>query len=443
MILSRRAVVRLITFAIAIVAVLGFNAYDNNRKVEELTRTIHYSYQRAIEDLATSVDNIQTTLSKGMYASSPEMMSDLSVKLWADSNAAKTTLSQLPIGELNLESTYKFLSQVGDYSQSLSKKVADGDELTDEEKENVKKLHGYSEKLSEDMWEMQSQMQQGLISFDTAKSLMNNAKENQPDVKDGFKGFEDQFESYPTLIYDGPFSDHILQKKPELTKGKENVSREKALDKALKATGLKTLEDDEDEGGKMPSYSFKGENTNVSVTKKGGLLSYMIKSREVLEENISTKEAKKKAEEYLKHLGIENMKSTYHETLYNSCTINFAAMDGDVTLYTDLIKVTVALDNGEILGFDARGYIVNHHERDLEKPKISGQEAREKVSPTLEIKDSKLALIPTQGLNEKLTYEFKCTDKEGKNILVYINAMDGKEEQILILIISEDGMLTV
>ena len=137
------------------------------------------------------------------------------------------------------------------------------------------------------------------------------------------------------------------------------------------------------------------------------------------------------------------MKTTYHETLYNSCTINFAAMDGDVTLYTDLIKVTVALDNGEILGFDARGYIVNHHERDLEKPKISGKEAREKVSTTLEIQDSKLALIPTQGLNEKLTYEFKCTDKEGKNILVYINAMNGKEEQILILIISEDGMLTV
>ena len=124
----------------------------------------------------------------------------------------------------------------------------------------------------------------------------------------------------------------------------------------MKATGLKTLEDDEDEGGKMPSYSFKGENTSVSVTKKGGLLSYMIKSREVLEENISTKEAKKKAEEYLKELGIKNMKTTYHETLYNSCTINFAAMDGDVTLYTDLIKVTVALDNGEILGFDARGY---------------------------------------------------------------------------------------
>ena len=111
--------------------------------------------------------------------------------------------------------------------------------------------------------------------------------------------------------------------------------------------------------------------------------------------------------------------------------------------YTDLIKVGVALDNGQIVEFDARGYLTNHTARELGKPKISEEAARKAVSPSLKIEQTGLALIPTAGLHEVYCYEFLCTGKNGEKLLVYIGADTGVEEQILLLLITENGTLTM
>ncbi|HAN44654.1 MAG TPA: hypothetical protein DCP97_04605 [Ruminococcaceae bacterium] len=122
--------------------------------------------------------------------------------------------------------------------------------------------------------------------------------------------------------------------------------------------------------------------------------------------------------------------------------VNFAGIQDKVTLYTDLIKVGVALDNGQIVFYDARGYITNHRKRELEAPKISAEQAAKSVSKNLMITSSKLALIPSMGLNELLTYEFRTKAPDGKNVLVYVNAITGAEEKILILLETETGVLT-
>ena len=49
----------------------------------------------------------------------------------------------------------------------------------------------------------------------------------------------------------------------------------------------------------------------------------------------------------------------------------------------------------------------------------------------------------TEGGREAYCYEFKCKSEDGKNVLVYFNAITGKEEQILILIEDENGTLTM
>ena len=101
------------------------------------------------------------------------------------------------------------------------------------------------------------------------------------------------------------------------------------------------------------------------------------------------------------------------------------------------------MDNGEILSFDARGYITNHTERELGTPEITREEAALKLSDSLNIVDSKLCVIPSDGLNERYCYEFYCRTDEGVHVLVYINADTGEEEQILLLQIGENGRLTV
>ena len=51
------------------------------------------------------------------------------------------------------------------------------------------------------------------------------------------------------------------------------------------------------------------------------------------------------------------MKRTYYLKEEGVMTINYAYVQNDVTMYPDLIKLKVALDNGDILGIETQGYL--------------------------------------------------------------------------------------
>ena len=91
--------------------------------------------------------------------------------------------------------------------------------------------------------------------------------------------------------------------------------------------------------------------------------------------------------------------------------------------------------------YEAGGYIANHTDRAFESAVFSSEEAAKNVSPKLRIRETALALIPTKGGNEKRCYEFVCETEDGREILVYINALTNEEEDILVLLKSDGGTL--
>src|SRR5699024_6202634 len=95
-----------------------------------------------------------------------------------------------------------------------------------------------------------------------------------------------------------------------------------------------------------------------------------------------------------------NMKATYYLKQGGVATINYAYIQDDVTIYPDLIKVKVALDNGEVLGIETTGYLNNHTERTIEQPAISIEEAKATLNKNLEITSQGLAIIPTEWKTE-------------------------------------------
>ena len=137
------------------------------------------------------------------------------------------------------------------------------------------------------------------------------------------------------------------------------------------------------------------------------------------------------------------MKESYYASYNGICTVNFSSLEGDVNFYTDLVKVSVALDTGSVVSCDARGYIMNHHSRGVFTPQISPQQAQGSVSPALKVMGHSLCVIPSSGLNEIFCYEFVCKGDDGEDVLVYVNAKTGAEEQILILIHTIGGTLAL
>ena len=122
---------------------------------------------------------------------------------------------------------------------------------------------------------------------------------------------------------------------------------------------------------------------------------------------------------------------------------HFAYTKDSVVCYTDLIKVSVALDNGKVVGFESQGYIMNHTDRTFPAIKVDENEAKKKVSPLLTILAHEMCIIPTSGKNEVYCHEFKCQNGSGNHYIVYVNAQTGAEEKILILLENASGQLTI
>ena len=239
MYISKRCFVRIISFLTAAIIAVGVSAVLNMNSSEQYRRSFEQNMTRNVEDLSAEIDNIKNTLYKGMYAGTPEMMTQLSSKLWSDASAAKSSLAQLPISELHLENTYKFLSQVGNFSKSLAKRYSDGEALSKDDRKSLKTLSEYADRLAENMWKVEKRINSGELSFEKAVTEVQGAENNEEPsyITEGFTDFEEGYDNYPTLIYDGPFSDHILEKEPEMLKGTTEVTLSDALKKAEKACG--------------------------------------------------------------------------------------------------------------------------------------------------------------------------------------------------------------
>ncbi len=107
-------------------------------------------------------------------------------------------------------------------------------------------------------------------------------------------------------------------------------------------------------------------------------------------------DASKKARAFLNARGIQNMKESYYMITDGVCLINYAYVQDGIVCYPDLVKVGIALDNGEIVRFESTGYLMNHHARTL-TAKLTAQQAQKSVSPNLTVKQCRAALIPTSG----------------------------------------------
>ncbi|WP_195543214.1 germination protein YpeB [Massiliimalia timonensis] len=444
---SRRGIVRVVSFAAALILGLSFFCYTNLKRAQKSELQLEYQYLKNIDDLTTHMDNIDNTLLKLLYSGSPTTMTPLASKLWRETGFAKECLSNLPVGSLRLENTYKFLSQAGDYTVSLSRQLADGNMISEEERENLTTLKGYTHSFLQEVLAVQDGVRSGSLSFERVKEDVSQTKDQVQTASftEGFQEFEEGFSSYPTLIYDGPFSDNLLEREPEMVKSAKEVSREEAKSSVAKLLKISTdeLKDDSDEAGKMPSYCFYSDNLNVAVTKQGGYLSYLVNSRQIGERSVSEEDCLQAAARFLNSMGYSSMKQTYYEINGNLITINYAATQDKVTCYPDLMKVSVAMDTGEVVRYDARGYLTNHKTRSDLAPTIEQGTLTEKISPLLTIQKTSLCVIPSDGTSEKFCYELECISEQGDHVLVYINAQTGKEEQLLILYIDENGTLTL
>ena len=404
-------------------------------------------YNRSMYDFVANVNNVENEILKLKVTGNDTYTLTTLASIFAKANSAKANLDVLPFSVGSTENVSKFLSQVSDFSYSLMRNVINGEGI-EEYKEQIDSIYSKISDLSDVTEEIYNDLNSQNIKWDELAKV--------GDKKIKTSGAEEEissankigktFTEYEGIIYDGAFSEHVLSMKPSLLSEKE-ISSDECEDKLMKLFDIENITLINEQNGKLPLYVFeiklKNENEikTVYVTKQDGRVYQMIANRDVQREVISMDEAKEYAVNYINQLGIYDVKDTYYLKADNMATISFAGVQDGVIIYSDLIKVKVALDNGQILAYEANGYVYNHKERNI-TPLKSIEEARQKLYKDLNIESERLCIIPTDTKDEVLTYEFGGS-VDDKKFLVYINANTLVHEKIYIVLETPGGIMTM
>lgn len=451
---KRRVRVLAASFTAAAFAVsVGFGVQGYAR-AEDYRRQLDNGYRQAFTELTTAAGELDAALEKVTYATTPALFATLCAQAYATAQAAQSALGELPYGNVELEQTAAFFAKAGDYAMAMARGTNGEGVCTDENRETLRGLAAAAGELSATLQELQLQLDGGALHPEDVAAVearLAAAAEDGGQITGGsaFQTVEADFPQVPTLIYDGPFSEHLSSRTPQMLEGLPQVTEEEARRAAAAFAGLRAevFTPTSDGAGNLPAWGFSaladGGELYVEITKQGGQVLQMLSSRPVGEAALSRKEGVEQAAAFLDAHGYQDMAPSYFLEGDGILTVHFAPVLDGVYCYPDLVKVGVALDNGDVVSFEAHGYLMNHGAREPAAPAVSADEAAERVDPSLTVLSRQLALIPTGGEYEVLCHEFKCQNADGGHVLVYVNAATGQQERILLLLEDENGTLVI
>ncbi|QHS22605.1 germination protein YpeB [Virgibacillus sp. MSP4-1] len=430
---------RWLFIAVLSVAVVGtaFWGYQEHQEKNAILIQAENNYQRSFHDLTYHIDSLHDKIGTVLAMNSPRSVSPQLAEIWRITSDAHSEVGQLPLSLLPFNKTEEFLSNIGDFSYRTAVRGLDKEPLNDEETKMLEKLYQQSGEIKRELRNVQHlALENNLRWMDVQLALVNHDQPADNTIIDGFKTVEKNVETFSESSFQEQLNGVSKNDDKEIKLEGGNINKKEVKSIAgdvfqLKDGDLKITSSGDGSDIKVYSASFEQDNKHgyMDITEKGGYVISMILNRDIGEKSIGLHDGMKKAEQFLKGLGYENMEA-YNSAEYSNVGVySFAYNQDDVRIYPDSVQVKVALDNGDVVGLSARDFLVNHQERDVNEPDITMEEAKKEVNPNVEIQEESLAVIDNDLGEEVLVYEFLGTLGED-TYRIFINASDGFEERV-------------
>lgn len=439
---NKALIVVTIILSIAVVA-LGILYGISMSSLNSYQATLENVYQKNFYELVDEVNNAETKLNKVLASNSASYKSKLLKEISKNAREAQTRLNMLPYSINGLSDTISFVNQVSGYTETLAKTLENGQNLSKNDEETLEKVYESIVNIKKSLNSMSKQMWEGYNITDSSLKLDGDYNNLTSDMS----AMNGEDIEYPTMIYDGPFSDSQVNKEVKgLNFGEVSMETAKSnLGKVLTGVNMDNFDFQGESKGHFTTYDFSYEDENgaytfAQVTKKGGKLLTLSSQNIYKTKKLELENAEKIALDFAKKADISNMKVVWSDVIGDDAFINLAPVIDGVIIYPDLVKVKVDLTKGNVLGFEASSYYMNHLDRKIMPTRITQSVAKAKLYSGLKVKDTRLALIPLEYDKEVLCYEFICT-MNGNTYYVYINAVNGAEENILKVIQTDNGNL--
>ena len=430
--ISVTVITALLLIAVAVLAaLLGVYVKDNG----SYARAVNSEYTQAYYQLKDSFTNVQSNLSKARVVRGREMLSELMLDTAVCCESAGDALYKFAYSGYSTAAMTKYANQVADYCSYIHNKAVSGDKITDTDYSTLNKLSDVAAKLQEML---------GGIGDDITNFRFSEGLDK---ISDEFSGImsdiQDGSIEYPSLIYDGPFSDGLDEREAKGVTG-EDISIEQGAEKVrqmLSDMNVTQVDFVAENTYHFPTYlySFKTDkgDGDAQITKRGGhlvLLSHNCSGEK------TTDSVRAKAEEFVARLGLKNMKAVWEAEGEGLAYVNLCLEEDGAIIYPDMVKVKISTETGCVVGYEALSYLYNHTDRAASMPAISEEEALSADLGELEPDGIRLAIIPTEGGGERLAYEIYGTVND-LAFFVYIDAETGREVKVMQVIDSDQGKL--
>ncbi|AZB43359.1 germination protein YpeB [Bacillus sp. FJAT-42376] len=435
--------IRGIIIAFLAIGVIGTGYWGYKEHQEKNAVLIHAenNYQRAFHDLSYQMDQLHDKIGTTLAMNSRESLSPALAEVWRITSEAHNDVGQLPLTLLPFNKTEEFLASIGDFSYRAAIRDLENKPLSKDEYASLQALYGKSTDIQNELRNVQHMvLDKNLRWMDVELALASGKKQQDNTIVDGFKSVENNVSAYSETDFGPGFTSMKTKEKGfEQLKGKD-ITAEQAKQRAKEFASTETNQAKVTQSGKGAGYEFYSvsmydkkhkADLYMDITKKGGYPIWLIQSRDVKEANISLNDASNNAVSFLKKHGFETEDLVLNESAQydNIGVFSYVPNENGILLYPDTLRIKVALDDGQIIGFSAKDFLAAHRKRDIPKPSLKEDQARQKINQKVMIQESRLAVITNELGEEVLCYEFLGTIDED-TYRMFINADSGMEEKV-------------
>ena len=435
---------RLLLFIIGLLLLLLLaGAWWSNQQISKLEQqqqaTVYQAegqYQRNFGGLSDSIQAMNSQLAQLLVTTSQEQLLLGLSSLWREVYSAINHLSGLPVAMHELESTDLLLNDVAEYSYYLLRKnVLQQKPLDQQDWNQLEEFYRRSRVVQTELDKLGSRILNENLQL-SALSL----EDEENVVTSTFRSIEAQVHAFPELKFEEGV--RKIEPEPRAIAG-EPITPVEAVSAA--DIFLDTLQIAHDQGQveftsretKIPIYGVRYQNQSedtllyVEVSQKGGQILQFYQTRETGTAHYDTDEAIRQALAFLQELHFADMACVDSITDLHVADLTFVPKQNGIYIYSDMVKIQIALDDNSILNFDQTSYATRHYQRQLPGPTIQKEQILENMNPNFHVEDIRLALITDEySVNEILTYEVQGTVVK-EQFSIFVDAQSGQEVRIV------------
>ncbi|MCL6547606.1 MAG: germination protein YpeB [Alicyclobacillus sp.] len=409
---------------------LGWWGYDQHQQRQALAVRAENQYSSAFHGLVSDMYHVEETLGKALITGDPSAFQGRLRDVWRLSYAAQTDIGRLPSDLMPMHNVQKFLTNLGNAADRWMETGASP--LNGGVHRQLQVFYQQSHQLSGQLAALQSKVLNGHLTLTSAEAALNGgSKDNQ--IVDSFRRMDteaSQFEESDQT----PMS--TLRGRTTALADEDPVTPRQAVSAVGEWLGVAKTKpwtvSQTRKGAYVPQYQVSGTTPwgqmFATVSKPGGhVLSFRIEHSPGTGD-FDFSEAEDKAQRWLESRGFGRVEpltaSQYDKVGY----FVFAPLWNGVPVVSQPVSVRVALDNGQVIGYDGSKFFY-YPVRNVPERRFSVAQLRDRLNPDFRVRMEKTVVVLDGDNRYQPAVAFYGTNN-GETYCIYMNAHTGREIEI-------------